>query len=58
MNKTERIARIYAAWLLMYSEAPVDDFDDAAGAIIELLLTGTGLEVWHIMKRWEDCRDL
>lgn len=61
MTKTERIARLYAAWLLIYSNVPegVDqNFDDAVGTVIDEILTGTGVESWQIYQRWEDCKDL
>lgn len=61
MNKTERIARLYAAWLLVYSNTPpgVDqNFDDAVGIVVDELLAGTNVESWQLTKRWEDCKDL
>lgn len=61
MNKTERIARMYAAWLLIYSNVPAgvdQNFDDAVGVVVDELLDGTGVESWQLTKRWEDCQDL
>lgn len=62
MNKTERIARLYAAWLLIYGDAPTnadpDLYDDAVGTVIDEILTGTGVQAWQIYPRWEDCKDL
>lgn len=57
MTKAEKYARVYAAWLLIWSESQDQDFhgdewDCGVGATLDLLLNGTGLEAQDLYKEW------
>lgn len=57
MSKEERLARIYAAWLLIYSPVPAQAgaaFDENVSVVLDAILAGTGLEGHQIFKDWED----
>lgn len=59
MNATDRLTRIYAAWLLIYSEAPAqvaehDQFDECVGLLLDMLLEDTGVDSWMIAPKWGD----
>lgn len=59
MNNIERLTRVYAAWLLIYSEAPAqvaepDQFENCIGLLLDMLLEGTGVDSWMIAPKWGD----
>ena len=52
MTRAEKYARVYAAWLLIYSSDPKDldrdEWQDGVGAALDLLLEDAGLDVCSI----------
>lgn len=60
MNAIDRLTRVYAAWLLIYSPAPhleIDDpdqFENCVGLLLDMLLEGTGVDSWMIAPKWGD----
>lgn len=56
MTRVEKYARVYAAWLLIWSNVQQDfygeQWEDGVGLALDLLLNGTGLESYDLYKEW------